>query len=133
MSGAPDRFRLKRVYAPAAPEDGLRVLVDRLWARGLTKEKAHVDLWLKAVAPSDALRRRLHADPRPSAALWDEFCDAYARELAEEPARAAVRELMEKAAQGPVTLLFAAKDETHNNALALKEWLEAHPRPDLSR
>jgi uncharacterized protein YeaO (DUF488 family) len=128
MSGAPDRFRLKRVYEPPAPEDGLRVLVDRLWPRGLSKEKAHVDLWLKAIAPSDALRRRLHADPRPSAALWEEFCDAYARELEAEPARTAVRELTEKAAQeGPVTLLFGAKDETHNNALALKAWLEAHP------
>jgi uncharacterized protein YeaO (DUF488 family) len=127
MSRASDRFRLKRVYEAPAPEDGLRVLVDRLWPRGLSKDKAHVDLWLKAIAPSDGLRRRLHADPRPSAALWDEFCDAYARELAEEPACTAVRELTEKAAQGPVTLLFGAKDVTHNNALALKIWLEAHP------
>jgi uncharacterized protein YeaO (DUF488 family) len=121
-------FRLKRVYEAPAAEDGLRVLVDRLWPRGLAKAQAHVDLWLKAIAPSDALRRRLHADPRPSEALWDEFCDAYAQELAQEPARTAVRELMEKAAQGPLTLLFAAKDETHNNALALKLWLEAQPR-----
>ena len=81
MSRASDRFRLKRVYAPPAPEDGLRVLVDRLWPRGLPKAKAHVDLWLKAIAPSDALRRQLHADPRPPEARWDEFCDAYAREL----------------------------------------------------
>jgi uncharacterized protein YeaO (DUF488 family) len=129
MSRASDRFRLKRVYEAPAPEDGLRVLVDRLWPRGLSTHWAHVDLWLKAIAPSDALRRRLHADPRPSAAIWDEFCDAYARELDEEPARTAVRELTEKAAQGgPVTLLFGAKDETHNNALALKTWLEAHSR-----
>jgi uncharacterized protein YeaO (DUF488 family) len=125
MSGAAVRFRLKRVYAPAAPEDGLRVLVDRLWPRGLSKEKAHVDLWLKEIAPSDALRRELHADPRPLAARWREFCDAYAGELEAEPARTAVRELTEKAAHGPVTLLFGAKDETHNNAVALKAWLAA--------
>jgi uncharacterized protein YeaO (DUF488 family) len=127
MSGAPDRFRLKRVYAPAAPEDGLRVLVDRLWPRGLSKEKAHVDLWLKEIAPSDSLRRELHTDPRPLAARWQEFGDAYARELEAEPARAAVRELTEKAAHGPVSLLFAAKDESHNNAVFLKAWLEAWP------
>jgi len=124
MSKAPDRFRLKRVYEAPAPEDGLRVLVDRLWPRGLSKAKAHVDLWLKEIAPSDALRRELHADPGAAAARWGEFCDAYARELEAEPARTAVRELREKAAQGPLTLLFAAKDETHNNAVALKAWLE---------
>ena len=123
--GKTSHFRLKRVYEPAAPEDGLRVLVDRLWPRGLAKEKAHVDLWLKAIAPSDALRRKLHADPRPPEARWSEFCDAYAGELQAEPARTAVRELAEKAAHGPVTLLFAAKDEAHNNALALKAWLDA--------
>jgi uncharacterized protein YeaO (DUF488 family) len=117
-----ERFRLKRAYAPPAPEDGLRVLVDRLWPRGLSKAKAHVDLWLKEIAPSDALRRRLHADPQ---AHWREFCDAYARELTDEPARTAVRELTEKAAHGPVTLLFAAKDESRNNAVALKMRLTA--------
>jgi uncharacterized protein YeaO (DUF488 family) len=122
------RLRLKRAYEAPAPEDGQRVLVDRLWPRGLSKAKAQVDLWLKEIAPSDALRRKLHADPRPSEALWDEFCDAYARELQAEPAREAVRELTDLAAKGPVTLLYAAKDEAHNNARALKAWLEAHPR-----
>lgn len=121
------RFHIKRVYAPPAPDDGLRVLVDRLWPRGLSKAKAQVDLWLKDIAPSDALRRRLHADPRPSEALWDEFCEAYARELEAEPARTAVRELIDKAEHGPVALLFAAKDEVHNNAVALEAWLKAHP------
>ena len=125
---SPSRFRLKRVYEPSAPEDGLRVLVDRLWPRGLSKAKAHVDHWLKEVAPSDALRHELHADPRPSEALWREFCDAYARELEAEPARSAVRELTDMAAKGPVTLLYAAKDEAHNNALALKLHLAAGPK-----
>jgi uncharacterized protein YeaO (DUF488 family) len=113
-------FQLRRVYEPAGAGDGLRVLVDRLWPRGISKEKARVDLWLKDIAPSDALRRRVHADP----AKWDAFVADYGRELDEEPARSAVALLRERLRQGPVTLLYAARDEGRNNAVALKGWLE---------
>ena len=115
-------LRVKRVYAPAAENDGFRVLVDRLWPRGIAKEKAHIDLWLKDVEPSDTLRRRFHGHP----AQWSEFVTAYARELAQEPAKAAAELLRERIRREPVTLLYAARDEVHNNAIALKEWLERH-------
>ena len=112
-------LRLKRVYEPAG-DDGARILVDRLWPRGLSREKARIDLWLKDVAPSDALRKRFHAKP----AEWEAFRVAYAAELEAEPARAATETVRELRTQGPVTLLYAARDETHNNAAALKAWLE---------
>jgi uncharacterized protein YeaO (DUF488 family) len=118
---------VKRVYAPAAGDDGLRVLVDRLWPRGLTKEKARVDLWLKDIAPSDALRRRFHGRPQK----WNEFVAAYGRELTQEPAKTATAALHERAAREPVTLLYAARDETHNNAMALKDWLERRKAPRI--
>ena len=114
------RFRIKRVYDQPAADDGLRVLVDRLWPRGIDKGKARIDLWLKDIAPSDALRRSVHGDPTK----WDEFVAAYGRELAQEPAATAVASLREQARKQPVTLLYAARDEIHNNAVALKEWLE---------
>jgi uncharacterized protein YeaO (DUF488 family) len=112
-------LRIKRVYEPIAEDDGLRVLVDRLWPRGIAKEKAHIDLWLKEVAPSDGLRRRFHGNP----AKWKEFVAAYDAELAREPAHAAAADLRARAHDGPVTLLYAARDEAHNNAVALKDWL----------
>ena len=115
-----DRFCIKRVYAPAAAADGVRVLVDRLWPRGLAKEKARVDLWLKDVAPSDALRRRVHG----GALSWDEFAIAYGRELAQEPGKSAAAHLGELARKQPVTLLYGSRDEIYNNAAALKAWLE---------
>ena len=121
MAHAKPQIRIKRVYEPAEAGDGLRVLVDRLWPRGLTKEKAKVDLWLRDLSPSDALRKRLHADPSG----WDEFVAGYARELDADPARAAVATLRDKIAEGPVTLLFSAKSEDRNNATALRDWLEA--------
>jgi len=113
-------FRVKRVYEPAAEDDGLRVLVDRLWPRGIAKEKARIDLWLKDIAPSDALRRLVHGD----ATKWDEFVAAYGRELAQEPARSAVATLRERLRSQPITLLYAARNETRNNAVALKGWLD---------
>jgi uncharacterized protein YeaO (DUF488 family) len=113
-------FRIKRVYEPTADDDGLRVLVDRLWPRGLAKEKAHIDQWLKDVAPSDTLRRRFHGNP----ATWDKFVTTYARELAQEPAATAAADLRALGRKQPVTLLYAARDETHNNAVALKKLLE---------
>jgi uncharacterized protein YeaO (DUF488 family) len=114
-------LRIKRVYEPAAKDDGLRVLVDRLWPRGLAKDKARVDQWLKDVAPSDTLRRRFHGQP----AKWDEFVAAYGRELAQEPALSALMTLRALVRKQPVTLLYAARDEAHNNAVALKKFLEA--------
>jgi uncharacterized protein YeaO (DUF488 family) len=115
-----ETLRVKRVYEPAEPEDGSRILVDRLWPRGLTKAKAGIDLWLKDIAPSDALRRRIHADPEK----WDEFVAAYRRELEKEPARSAAQQLREWIDGGPVTLLYAARNEERNNAKVLREWLQ---------
>jgi uncharacterized protein YeaO (DUF488 family) len=114
------RFRIKRVYEPASKDDGLRVLVDRLWPRGIAKSKAHIDLWLREVSPSDALRRMVHANPDK----WDDFVKAYGRELREEPARTALAELRKLPRSRPVTLLYAARDEAHNNAVALLRWLK---------
>lgn len=113
-------LRIKRVYDPSARDDGLRILVDRLWPRGIAKEKAQIDLWLKEIAPSDALRRLVHNDP----AKWDEFVTAYGRELEREPAKTAAADLRERLRQESVTLLYAARDQNHNNAVALKHWLE---------
>jgi uncharacterized protein YeaO (DUF488 family) len=113
-------FQLKRVYEAPAPQDGTRILVDRLWPRGIAKEKAQIDLWLKEIAPSDALRKRFHGKPDE----WDAFCEAYAAELHGEAAQAAASELFKYQARGPVTLLYAARDESRNNAIALKAWLE---------
>jgi uncharacterized protein YeaO (DUF488 family) len=116
----PQNLRIKRVYEPPNAADGVRVLVDRLWPRGLSRERAKIDLWLKDVAPSDALRRRLHADP----SAWDHFKAAYYDELKQTPAQPALDALLDRLKRGPVTLLFAARDQSCNNAVALKEWLE---------
>jgi len=113
-------FKVKRVYAPAEKSDGFRVLVDRLWPRGLSKDKAHIDLWLKDVSPSNDLRRRFHGEPTK----WREFVAAYAKELEEESAAAAVTTLREQARHGTTTLLYAAHDEAHNNAVALRGLIE---------
>jgi len=113
-------LRIKRVYEPPDAADGVRVLVDRLWPRGLSRERAKIDLWLKDVAPSDALRHRLHGDP----SAWDHFKAAYYAELKQTPAQPALDALLDRLSGGPVTLLFAARDQSRNNAVALKEWLE---------
>lgn len=115
----PHAIRLKRAYAAAAPADGCRVLVDRLWPRGVTREAAHIDLWLKDIAPSDALRKWFGHDP----ARWKEFERRYAAELAQHPE--ALAQLLAEVRKGPVTLVFAAKDEAHNNAAALKALVES--------
>jgi uncharacterized protein YeaO (DUF488 family) len=114
------KLRIKRVYKPPETEDGVRVLVDLLWPRGLSRERAQIDLWLKEISPSDALRRRFHANP----AGWEDFKTAYYAELEQSPAQSAVRDLLDRLTREPVTLLFAARDESHNNAVALKEWLD---------
>jgi uncharacterized protein YeaO (DUF488 family) len=107
--------KLKRVYEEPACDDGTRILVDRLWPRGLTKEKAHVDLWLKDVGPSNGLRKWFAHDP----ARWTEFKARYRAELKQnkEPLSA----LKQAVAKGPATLLYGSKDEEHNQAIVLQE------------
>ncbi len=112
--------RVKRVYDPASPDDGVRVLVDRLWPRGLKREAANLDLWLKEAAPSEALRRWFNHDPK----RWAEFQKRYRAELVAKPESIkALRDLL--AGARPVTLLFAAKDTARNNAVVLRDWLSA--------
>jgi uncharacterized protein YeaO (DUF488 family) len=111
---------LKRAYEPPAKGDGCRVLVDRLWPRGVTKVEAKIDLWLKDLSPSAELRKRFHGKPED----WAGFVKAYAAELKGEVQQAAVKELRGKMREGKVTLIYAAKDEAHNNAVALRDWLE---------
>jgi uncharacterized protein YeaO (DUF488 family) len=108
---------IKRVYAPQSDADGFRVLIDRLWPRGLSKAKAAVDLWLRGIAPSTALRTWFNHDP----ARWTEFRCRYAAELDRIPA--VVDQLLNQVRQGRVTLLYSAQDETCNNAVALNEYL----------
>ncbi len=110
-------LQIKRIYQEADPKDGLRILVDRLWPRGVSKERAHVDRWEKELAPSDELRRWFGHDPE----RWQEFKSRYGAEL--EGQGELLHELAAKAANGPVTLLYAAKDEEHNNAVVLQELL----------
>jgi uncharacterized protein YeaO (DUF488 family) len=114
------QLRIKRVYKPPDDGDGVRVLVDRLWPRGLSKERARIDLWLKDIAPSNTLRRLFHGNPES----WEEFKAAYCAELDQPAVQSAVRTLLDRLTLEPVTLLFAARDETRNNAVALKEWLD---------
>ncbi|HKJ76436.1 MAG TPA: DUF488 domain-containing protein [Gammaproteobacteria bacterium] len=109
--------RLKRVYEEPAKADGERILVDRVWPRGLSKDEAAVDRWLKEVAPSKELRQWFGHEPE----RWDGFRERYFRELDENPD--AVGELVEAAGRGTVTLVFGAKDTRNNNAVALREYL----------
>jgi uncharacterized protein YeaO (DUF488 family) len=120
-------IQLKRAYEKPSRRDGLRVLVERLWPRGLTRERAAVDLWLKEVAPSPGLRRWFGHDP----ARWEQFQKRYGKELHEQ--EEAVRLLEEKGRQGTVTLVYAARDEEHNAALALKRFLEGRGRAAETR
>jgi uncharacterized protein YeaO (DUF488 family) len=114
----PHAVRIKRIYLPPDAADGRRVLVDRLWPRGVRKAEAHIDLWLKEVAPSAALRKWFGHDP----ARWDEFRRRYGAELRE--AGDAVEELRRLLAKGPVTLLYSAHDEAHNQAVVLRDYLD---------
>ena len=113
-------IRLKRAYEKPAPGDGLRVLVERLWPRGLTKEKAAIDLWLKDVAPSPELRRWYNHDP----ARWAEFQKRYRSELREQ--KQEVHDLRQKCRDGAVTFVYAARDEERNSARVLKDYLDDH-------
>ena len=109
---------IKRVYTPPSPDDGTRLLVDRLWPRGISKEKAHLDGWLKDAAPSDQLRKWFGHD----AARWPEFEKQYLAELAQQGERLLL--LFQAYNKKNITLVYAAKDTGHNNAIILKEYLD---------
>jgi uncharacterized protein YeaO (DUF488 family) len=117
---------LKRAYEKPSAADGTRVLVERLWPRGLKKEAAALDAWLKDVAPSDALRRWFHARPT----LWPVFRKKYLAELSSPQALRALEELYEFAGRSRrLTLIFASRDQEHNNAVILKQLLEGMRKP----
>jgi uncharacterized protein YeaO (DUF488 family) len=120
---------IKRVYEAASSSDGMRVLVDRLWPRGLTKEDAAVKLWLRELAPSDELRKWFHANPEG----WSMFRKRYLKELSGAEASAAVEKLHHLAeAKRRLTLLYASRNEERNNATVLKELLEGMKKPPSS-
>ncbi|WP_240810605.1 DUF488 domain-containing protein [Formicincola oecophyllae] len=115
---------LKRAYEAASPADGKRVLVDRLWPRGISKEKADLTGgWLKALAPSTALREWFHHDR----ALWPGFVERYRQELEGPEQREALRHVRAMALEGPVTLVYGARDTTHNEAVVLRDVLLGQP------
>lgn len=115
------KILVKRVYEPAAKSDGFRVLVDRLWPRGLSKESAHIDLWLRDIGPSTELRKWFNHDP----ARWAEFQRRYYAELKEKATLLAT--IKKHAKTKPVTLLYSAKDEQHNQAVVLRSFLLKRP------
>jgi len=110
-------IKIKRVYEKPDKEDGIRILVDRLWPRGLTKERAGVDLWLKEIAPSTALHKWFGHDP----VKWKDFVKRYRSELNENSSEVAI--INEQIKKGTITLVYGAKDEEHNEAIVLKEFL----------
>lgn len=114
-------IRIKRAYEDAAKNDGYRVLVDRIWPRGVSKDEAQLDDWVKALAPSTELRKWFGHDPD----RWDEFRKRYRKELkARDEAQQALDDLRQRARKGRVTLVFAAKDSEHSNAAFLRELLQ---------
>lgn len=113
----PRTISIKRAYDPPATSDGKRILVDRLWPRGLSRADAHVDLWLKDIAPSSELRREFKHDPE----RWPAFVTGYREELANNPEP--VEQVLAVARNEPVTLLFSAHDREHNNAVVLADLL----------
>ena len=118
--------RIKRVYDPPALKDGARVLVDRLWPRGLTKEAAALDVWMRDLAPSNQLRKWFHAHP----AQWAKFREKYLAELTTDTAHAALQQLHDLAhKRRGLTLLFASRSWEHNHALVLKELVEGDRKP----
>jgi len=118
MARKSSRIRLKRVYDEPAKTDGTRVLVDRIWPRGLRKDEAAIDEWLKEIAPSTELRKWFGHEPE----RWEEFRKRYEAELAKN--EAAVERLLDLCRKDTVTLVYAARDDEHNNAVVLKELLE---------
>jgi uncharacterized protein YeaO (DUF488 family) len=119
-------IRMKRAYDAAAPSDGRRILVERLWPRGLSKEKAAVDVWLKDVAPSTELRRWFGHDPE----RWDEFRRRYREELLRRPED--VARLRREIEAGPVTFVYGSRDTVHNAATVLKEFVEDESAGDAA-
>ena len=120
---------VKRVYDAASRADGVRVLVDRLWPRGLTKAEAAVKFWMRDLAPSDELRKWFHANPEG----WRMFRKRYLKELATDQASADLEKLHHLAeSKRPLTLLYASRNEERNNATVLKELLEGTPKPPSS-
>ena len=113
--------KTKRAYDPPSRDDGRRILVDRLWPRGVRKEDAGIDEWMKDIAPSNELRKWFAHDP----AKWPEFKKRYFSELKKKPEL--LERLRDEAGKGTVTLLFAAKDAEHNNAIVLRELIEHQP------
>lgn len=114
-------FLVKRVYEPPSRADGIRVLVDRLWPRGISRESARIDEWHKEIAPETELRKWFHADP----ARWQEFRRRYLAALRREPAR--TERLAELGRASTVTLLYASRDEAHNHAQLICEFLAGKP------
>ena len=115
-------LKLKRAYEPVSRNDGTRFLVERLWPRGVTKEHLHVDAWLKDVGPTTALRKWFSHDPEK----WPQFRARYFRELDSRPE--AWQPILSAARRRTVTLVYSSHDEEHNNAVALKEYLQAKER-----
>lgn len=115
-------LKVKRVYERPDKSDGFRILVDRLWPRGLTKAKAKIDLWLKEIAPSDELCKWFAHDPKK----WPKFSKRYFAELVDYSEQ--LKTILSESKSKKVTLLFGAKDEQHNNAVALREYLEKESR-----
>ncbi|HMQ92374.1 MAG TPA: DUF488 domain-containing protein [Amaricoccus sp.] len=115
-------IRVKRAYRAARVSDGARILVDRLWPRGMSRDRLRLADWMRDIAPSEELRHWFGHDP----ARWEAFCERYRRELDGMPDAVAL--LRARVSKGPVTLIYAAKDEAHNNAVALKTYLDEHPR-----
>jgi len=120
---AANNIRLKRAYEPATPLDGARILIDRLWPRGVTKDAAAIDEWVKEIAPSTALRKWFGHDP----ARWQEFRHRYAAEIRERPEE--LRNLRARARRGLITLVYSAHDEEHNDAVVLRDVLLGRPSP----
>ena len=110
-------IKLKRAYEPPSAGDGTRVLIDRLWPRGISKQKAKLDYWMKDIAPSTELRKWFGHDPK----RWDEFRRRYTAELREHPDL--IAELRSLARKSPITLVYAAHDESHNDAVVLRDVL----------
>jgi uncharacterized protein YeaO (DUF488 family) len=114
---ASDHVRLKRAYEPPAADDGTRILIDRLWPRGVKKTDAAIDEWMKEIAPSSALRKWFGHDPE----RWQEFRRRYQSEIRQHPEQ--FERLRTLARYGPITLVFSARDEAHNDAVVLKDLL----------
>jgi uncharacterized protein YeaO (DUF488 family) len=124
-----NELRLKRIYEPAGPDDGYRILVDRLWPRGMTKETARLDSWAKDVAPSNALRKAFHHEQEKMA----DFRKAYRSELDQNPDAAVLAGFItEQIKKSNVTILFGARNKMENNAVVLKEWLDDRMERNLA-